>query len=476
MFKTITVLLCLFLSGSSQLAGKVKKNEFPPFPMTEMGKTLQTSLVLDASWRWIHNKGGYTNCYDQSWNTQFCPDPITCAKNCELEGVELKDYKDTYGVTTSGNSATLRYVTGSNVGSRLYVLDEDKKKYKGFNLVNRELVYDIDMSQVPCGVNGALYFVEMPLDGGLNDLNKAGAPYGTGYADAQCTLLKYVNGFVNLNNTGACSIEMDISETNAHATAFTPHSASIYGKPMRGVYPCLNDKDCGRGNNRFLGVADMNGADYNPYRLGDRTLYGKGSQFRVNSEKPYRAITQFITQDGTDNTDIVMMRRIYEQDGKVIDGGFLTSEVIQRHKTEYNEPNTFELHGGWKTMTESFKSSNKMTFVISLWDDESTGMNWLDATTGTGSGSVRGPCDAAKGKDVATLRRTVPNSQYTLSNLQVRAITNYPSISPSPSPVPSPSPKPPQPSPSPSPNPPSPNPSPSSASRIRCQECVLEEL
>jgi cellulose 1,4-beta-cellobiosidase len=494
----MTILTCVFtylaLSGSAfaQLAGKVKKNEFPAFPMIEMRKTLQTSLVIDSNWRWVHNKGGYTNCFDTTWNKQFCPDPVTCSKNCELEGVDLKDYKDTYGVTTSGNSATLRYVTGSNVGSRLYVLDEDKKRYKGFNLVNRELVYDIDMKDVPCGLNGALYFIEMPLDGGLNALNQAGAAYGVNYGDGQCAQdIKYINGFVNLNNTGACSIENDIWESNAHATAFTPHSCMLLdGKPMKGVYPCTDPVACGTGNNRFKGVCDKNGADYNPYRLGDLNLYGFGPQFKVNTQKPFRVITQFITQDGTDQSDIVTMRRVYEQDGKVVDGGFLNSQVIQKHKDEYKEPNHFEQLGGWKVMTESFRRN--MVFAISLWDDNhllsnpatspgsQNSMAWLDSVYPPGStepGSKRGPCDPNEKRDIWTLRKTVPNSQYTISNLQVRAITNYPSISPSPVPSPSPT------KPSPTPSPPKPSPTPSTPSvpasgslKIQCKECVFEEL
>lgn len=488
----MTLLTCtlfyLASCGFAQLAGKVKKNEFPPFPMTEMGKTLQTSLVLDSNWRWVHNKGGYTNCYDQSWNTQFCPDPVTCSLNCQLEGVELKDYKDIYGVTTSGNSATLRYVTGSNVGSRLYVLDEDKKKYKGFNLVNRELVYDIDMSQVPCGLNSAIYSVEMPLDGGLNDLNKAGAPYGTGYGDAQSpTDIKYINGFVNINNTGAASIEADYFEANREANAFTPHSCKANGKSLRGVQPCLNDIDCGRANNRYKGWCDKDGLDYNSYRLGDKDLYGFGQQFKVNTQKPFRVITQFITQDGTDNSDIVMMKRVYQQDGKTIQGGFLTSESGKANKAKFNEYNHFEELGGFRTMTESYRRGHVLIF--SLWDDSLSGgsapgqpgntnsMSWLDSVYPPGSkesGALRGRCDPNEDRSPATLRRTVPNSQYTVSNLEVRAITKYDS---SPSPVPSPSPKPPSPLPNPQPVPqPSPSPSSSSASRIRCSECIIEEL
>lgn len=30
-----------------------------------------------------------------------------------------------------------------------------------FKLLNQEFTFDVDVSQLPCGVNGALYFVEM---------------------------------------------------------------------------------------------------------------------------------------------------------------------------------------------------------------------------------------------------------------------------------------------------------------------------
>ena len=66
----MTILTCVALllisSVHSQLAGNVKKNEFPPLPITEMGRTIQSAVVIDSNWRWIHNKDGYTNCYDST--------------------------------------------------------------------------------------------------------------------------------------------------------------------------------------------------------------------------------------------------------------------------------------------------------------------------------------------------------------------------------------------------------------------------
>jgi cellulose 1,4-beta-cellobiosidase len=36
-----------------------------------------------------------------------------------------------------------------------------------FKLLNREFTFDVDVSNLPCGLNGALYFVEMEKDGGM---------------------------------------------------------------------------------------------------------------------------------------------------------------------------------------------------------------------------------------------------------------------------------------------------------------------
>jgi hypothetical protein len=90
-------------------------------------------------------------------------------------------------------------------------------KYEMFKLKNQEFTFDVDVSglgpyhdcdqsghreltHVPgCGINGALYFVKMDADGGLAkySTNKAGAPYGTGYCDAQCPRdLKFIAGKV----------------------------------------------------------------------------------------------------------------------------------------------------------------------------------------------------------------------------------------------------------------------------------------
>lgn len=130
------------------------------------------------------------------WDTDLCPDDETCAENCALDGAK---YEETYGVTTDGDALSLTFVTGDNIGSRLYLM-EDESTYQMFDLLGKEFTFDVDDSQLPCGLNGALYFSSMDADGGKSrfDGNKAGAEYGTGYCDSQCPRdLKFINGMVS---------------------------------------------------------------------------------------------------------------------------------------------------------------------------------------------------------------------------------------------------------------------------------------
>jgi cellulose 1,4-beta-cellobiosidase len=140
------------------------------------------SVVLDANWRWTHTTSGYTNCYTgNKWDSTICPDGKTCASACCVDGAE---YTSTYGIQTTGNALSLKLVTehadGKSVGSRVYLMENDNS-YQMFNLLGNEFTFDVDVSKLPCGLNGALYFVSMDKDGGLSKHpgNKAGAKYGS---------------------------------------------------------------------------------------------------------------------------------------------------------------------------------------------------------------------------------------------------------------------------------------------------------
>jgi hypothetical protein len=93
-----------------------------------------------------------------------------CATNCALNSA---DYSGTYGITTSSDALALGFVTSSNIGWHVYMM-ASKTKYKTFNLLNKELTMDVDMSKLPCSLNGVMYFLTMSTNSGTSSTNTAG--------------------------------------------------------------------------------------------------------------------------------------------------------------------------------------------------------------------------------------------------------------------------------------------------------------
>lgn len=169
---------------------------------TDGGCIPQTSaLVLDSSAHNIHQVNSpELSCGDwgSAANATVCPDTETCQKNCVLGGIS--DYT-ARGVLTNGSDLTLLMLSPDGTqeySPRLYLLNEAEEEYELLHLTGQEFTFDVDMSKLPCGMNSALYFSEMEATGGknLSDLAVAGAPYGTGYCDAQCYTTPFASGLV----------------------------------------------------------------------------------------------------------------------------------------------------------------------------------------------------------------------------------------------------------------------------------------
>jgi len=462
--KVVGVLLGVCALAAAQKTGHEKQNLTPDLSMEECTGNQQctrvnTKVTLDANWRWVHAAGGYQNCYDGNhWDTSLCPDPQTCIQNCELEGVDSNDWRNTYGIEASGDRLSLKFVThgqySDNVGSRTYLLDPSGRNYQMFHLLNKEFTFDVDVSNLPCGLNGALYFVEMQADGGMGEFsgNQAGAAYGTGYCDAQCPHdIKFINGEANtidwnpsdndqnagMGHYGACCQEMDIWEANSQASAYTVHPCNLDGfKRCEGV-------ECGdnESGDRFNGVCDKDGCDFHAWRLGNRNFFGKGSNFEVDTNKPMTVVTQFITSDGTDNGELVEVRRVYVQDGRVIENTFsntngidsadsITHEMCQQSKVAFNDYDDYSKKGNIKKMGESLARGHVL--VMSLWDDHAANMLWLDSDyppdrDPSEPGVSRGPCSADSGEP-SDVENNVPNSNVVFSKIRVGSIgSTYPS-------------------------------------------------
>merc|ERR1711936_236011 len=421
----------------------------------------QKSVVIDANWRWIHDVNS-VNCYSgNQWSADLCPDPATCMENCVVEGAST-EYASTYGVTTSGDELNLRFVTegphGTNVGSRLYLLDAPPEtpdgSYQMFRLKNAEFTFDVDVSQLVCGLNGALYFVEMDADGGSARFpqNEAGAKYGTGYCDAQCPHdIKFISGEANVvdwrpnpddlsNNMGigkygTCCAEMDIWEANSMATAYTPHPCDLdeTNAQLKCEGVACGDNDKGE---RYDGVCDKDGCDINPYRMGNPDFYGRGTDYEINTEEPMTVVTQFLTTDGTDEGDLSEIRRFYVQNGNIIgspsstilgsnDSDSITDGFCAAKKSLFGDVNDFQEKGGNANMGKSLDRGQVL--ALSLWDDVAVNMLWLDSAYPLDKpvddpGVKRGDCPGGVESTPSYLRQNFPDSYVTFQNVPIGEI------------------------------------------------------
>jgi len=413
--------------------------------------------TMDGNWRWVHGEqcvgsGASRQCYSSGncytngmWDKTQCPDPKACAENCALEAITAEQYANIYGVSVIKGGLKLKFVTGANVGSRLYLLEPNGKKYKLFKLKNREFTFDVDASALTCGMNGAVYFSEMEASGGLGGRNKAGAKFGTGYCDAQCPHdVKFIDGEANIlewNSTttfgkyGACCAEMDIWEANKHSTAYTTH---ICSKP--GVEKCSGIRCGGLPTElkyRYKGTCDKDGCDFNSYRNGDKAFIGPGSKYEVDTRKPVTVVTQWVTSDGTDDGDLVEIRRLYVQGDRVIhnsrsdilsgrdkEHSSISDAYCAAQKKAFADPDEQKKKGGLKVMGEAVERG--MVLVLSLWDDTLTRMLWLDSYTKnnkTRVGNYRGPCDTSSGVP-SQLRGTHGDAFVTYTNFMYGEINS----------------------------------------------------
>ncbi|KIY68121.1 glycoside hydrolase family 7 protein [Cylindrobasidium torrendii FP15055 ss-10] len=451
--KVALVISTLSAFAFSQQVGTLTSETHPPLSIQSCAAggsctTESRSVALDSNWRWLHATGNSTNCYDgNTWSSSLCPDPATCASNCALDGA---DYSSTYGITASGNALTLKFVTkgqySTNIGSRVYLM-QDENNYKMFTLLNKEFTFDVDVSNLPCGLNGALYFVEMPQDGGKSkhSTNKAGAKYGTGYCDAQCPHdIKFIDGEANVNNWapspndtnagtgqyGTCCSEMDVWEANSVSSAYTPHTCTVNGQTR------CSGTDCGDGDNRYGGVCDKDGCDFNSYRQGDKTFYGPGFS-GVDTNSKFTVVTQFITSNGQDSGTLSEIRRFYVQNGKTVANSYSTfsglsdynsisEEYCTAQKELFGDTNSFQERGGLPTMGDAL--GRGMVLVLSLWDDHAVNMLWLDSdypTDGDASkpGISRGTCSTSSGKPT-DVEANSPNASVIYSNIKYGALNS----------------------------------------------------
>ena len=220
---------------------------------------------------------------------------------------------------------------------------------------------------------------------------------------------------------------MDIWEANSISAAYTPHVCSVDGQVR------CEGTDCGDGDDRYSGICDKDGCDFNSYRMGDTSFYGPGAT--VDTSKKFTIVTQFITSDGTGSGTLSEIRRLYVQDGTVIqnsvskldgitESSSITDAFCNEQKTAFGDTNSFETLGGLTAMGGAIDRG--MVLALSVWDDHAVNMLWLDSTFPTDAdatkpGIARGTCATTSGVP-SEIEVSEASSQVIYSNIKFGAI------------------------------------------------------
>jgi cellulose 1,4-beta-cellobiosidase len=168
--------------------------------------------------------------------------------------------------------------------------------------------------------------------------------------------------------------------------------------------------------------------------MGALNFYGAGET--VDTTKTFTVVTQFITADGTTTGTLSEIRRFYVQNNVVIPnsqstitgvtGNSITDAFCAAQKTAFGDQNEFATKGGLATIGAALAKG--MVLVMSIWDDHTANMLWLDAPypptkAASTPGVTRGTCGADSGVP-ATVEANSPNAYVTYANIKWGAINS----------------------------------------------------
>jgi cellulose 1,4-beta-cellobiosidase len=179
-------------------------------------------------------------------------------------------------------------------------------------------------------------------------------------------------------NLGSCCAELDIWEANRISTAFAAHPCR-----MSGQQACVGDA-CGGARSpnataqlRYASNCDPDGCDFNAWRQGNRTFYGPGVGFEIDSTRKITVVTRFpVDQEGK----LATIRRLFVQDDRVVFNpqsiipgivghDALTDAYCVAQKAVFGDEHDFSRKGGLAQMGDALRGP--MVLVLSLWDDVS---------------------------------------------------------------------------------------------------------
>eukprot|EP01121_Diplochlamys_sp_Union-15-3_P016329 TRINITY_DN5538_c0_g1_i1.p1 TRINITY_DN5538_c0_g1~~TRINITY_DN5538_c0_g1_i1.p1 ORF type:complete len:297 (-),score=37.42 TRINITY_DN5538_c0_g1_i1:23-913(-) len=225
------------------------------------------------------------------------------------------------GITVSGSDLTLKHNT------RAYFAQTcdssfQPNTFQPIYLLDRTLSYTVNLNQVGCGCNAALYLVSMPA------YNAQQQPDPTECKDYYC------------DANHVCGIycpEMDVMEANNHALQITPHR-------------------CNAPNGKYYSYCDGGGCGQNIVRI-DAQAYGYGSQYKINTQNPFQVSMSFQTSGGSLSRIVTTL-----------------SQGSNSHQIVHDDGRCGSGYLG--AMTDAFRNGMVMTF--SYWGSSGSTMSWLD--------------------------------------------------------------------------------------------------
>ncbi|KAJ3114991.1 hypothetical protein HK100_001495 [Physocladia obscura] len=303
------------------------------------------------------------------------PYTLCTSTACEVRNTYVTPampYGSLSNVNTSGTSLTM----GSN---RLYLVNPAQTAYEPIYLKNRKLTFTMDISEIPCGMNAAMYFTAINLSSEI----------GYGYCDGQNT----------------CN-EFDVTEGNIGGQQVTAHPCPLASQ----------SNAQGTCSSWGCGINDMSSTAIGP-------KYTSG----IDLTKAFVVTTTFATSDGTDTGTLSSVVQTFTQGGTVVSIGILTESSCASLPTA-------QYGGGFSAMSKGLDEG--MVFILSLWGTANSGdMDWLDGGSSTAKCSALSglsqvakfsaftvaPISGTVGKttttavEKATTTTTVPNTTTTIS-------------------------------------------------------------
>jgi len=259
-----------------------------------------------------------------------------CPSELDVKGVSGNSFATGFGGNASGDRLLLEHNSGYSIMETCE--DWNPNHFRRFQLLGKTLSFNVDLSQVGCACNIALYLIHGPARDWSGNPSPGACPKSPYYCDANRVC-------------GQWCPEVDVMEANNHVFQTTPHR-------------CDQPSATGRYSN-----CDRRGCQQSTRSLGDNA-YGPGPQFTIDTRKPFAVQTTFNGSMHSLPPRFTGLTTRLQQAGR---------ELVMHHS------------GCSKGYLETMASAlaEGMSMRITYWGDDAKTMSWLDQPPCGGTSCAR---------------------------------------------------------------------------------------